>query len=216
LRSLSGNNATVSGDEATEDEGADSGELDEDVDGWARGILKGVSDGVANNGSGVFAVALADSLDFSVLGGSGEMTGLDVLLGVVPSATRVGGREGNLDTRDDGTGQNSAGGSVGEEQSGKEWGEDDESAWSDHLSEGSVGGDGDALLVVWVALLVGLDEWNLSVDLSDHVLSGIADSGHGQSGEPVWEHSADEKASESVWLEDVDGVDSLGLFGCFL
>ena len=120
-RSVSSDETSVLGDEATEDERADSGKLDEDVDGWARGVLERVSDGVTNDGSSVLAVSLADSLGLAVLGSSGEHASLNVLLGVVPSTTRVGGGESNLDTRNDGTGQDSAGGSVSEEPSGKEW-----------------------------------------------------------------------------------------------
>lgn len=43
--------ATVGSEEGGEHKGLHGHELDEDVEGWARGVLQGVTDGVADNGS---------------------------------------------------------------------------------------------------------------------------------------------------------------------
>ena len=197
--------ATVLGNEGTEDEGADGGELDEDVDGWAGGVLERIADGVTSDGSGVSLSSLSDNLSVD-----DELASLNVLLGIVPSATGVGGGEGDLDARDDATGKDSVGGLVAEEAAGEEWGDDDEETWGDHLLEGGLSGDANAVLVVG-ELLIGVSSGllgllhlvELSLDLGKHVLGGITDGLHGHGGEPVWEHGADEETSEGEWLEDV-------------
>ena len=139
-----------------------------------------------------------------------ELASLDVLLGVVPGATRVGGREGDLDTRDDAASEDTVGALVAEEHSTEERADNDEEAWGDHLLEGSVSGDGNAGLEVWVGLFASWGgvrhNLELSLDLNEHVLSGITDGLHGHGGEPVGEHSADKEAGEGEGLEDVDLV----------
>ena len=139
-----------------------------------------------------------------------ELASLDVLLGIVPGATRVGGRESNLDTRDDAASEDTVGALVAEEHSTEERADDDEEAWGNHLLEGGVGGDSNAVLEVWLGFFAswgslghGLE---LSLDLLEHVLSGITDSLHGHGREPVGEHSADEETSEGEGLKDVDLV----------
>ena len=70
-------------------------------------------------------------------------------------------------------------------------------------------------------LVVSLDSWVLShgselnANLLKHFLGGITDGFHGHSGEPVWEHGADQEASKGVRLEDVDlvGLKSLSFRG---
>jgi len=79
---------SVLGNEGTEDEGSDSGELDENVDGRTGGILEWVSNGISDNGGGVLGVTLLDNsvlfsvglhVEASLLGGevvvSGESSG---------------------------------------------------------------------------------------------------------------------------------------------
>lgn len=41
----------MGGEERGKDERLDSHQLDEDVEGWTRRVLEGVTDGVANHGS---------------------------------------------------------------------------------------------------------------------------------------------------------------------
>jgi hypothetical protein len=115
-----GDDATVLGEEGAENEGDDSGELDEDVDGGARGVLEGVAHGVASDGGLVLRVALLDNALVAILVNEDELFVLDHLLGVVPSATRVGGGEGNLDARDDAAGEDAVGGLVAEEKASNE------------------------------------------------------------------------------------------------
>ena len=111
----SSNDTTVLGNEGAEDEGADGGELDEDVDGGTGGILEGIANHVAGDGSGVDRGVLDDNDTVD-----GEQTSLNELLGIVPSATGVGGREGNLDTGDNAAGENTVGGLEAEEHTGNE------------------------------------------------------------------------------------------------
>jgi len=92
-------------DERAENEGDNSGKLDEDVDGRAGGVLKRVTDGVTRDGSSLDVLevrgVLCDRNFFSFsLNVDYKSLSLNDLLGVVPSATGVGGGEGNLNTRD--------------------------------------------------------------------------------------------------------------------
>ena len=144
-----------------------------------------------------------------------ETTTFNVLLGVVPSATRVGGGEGNLDTGHNAASEDTVSGLVTKEEASKERGNNDEDAGSDHLFEGSVGGDRDAPLVV--SRLTSLFHMlELSADFPEHVLGGITDGLHGHGGEPVGEHGTDEESSEGVRLKDVDTIRLLGLDSGFI
>jgi len=151
-------------------------------------------------------MALSDLLDVvSVLVLDPEVATFNVLLGIVPSATRVGGGEGNLDARDDAAGEETTGGLVAEESTGEERGSDDEDAWGDHLLKGGLGGDANAFLVVGAQTLVN-SLFLLALDFSNHLLSSITDGGHGHGREPVREHGTNKETSESERLEDVHVV----------
>jgi len=50
-------------DVVAEYQGGDGRELDQDVDGWTRGILEGISDSVTNNGGDVLLSELALLVD---------------------------------------------------------------------------------------------------------------------------------------------------------
>jgi len=50
---LLGVESVVISDVGSENEGGDSGKLDEDVDGWSGGVLEWISNGVSNNGGNV-------------------------------------------------------------------------------------------------------------------------------------------------------------------
>jgi hypothetical protein len=138
---------------------------------------------------------------------------LDFLLGVIPSTTSVGGGDGNLDTRDDGTGKDTLDAVLSEEDTSDDGNTDDKKARGDHVLEGGLGGNLDALGVVRVSDLltrssIGLELFDLSHVFHDdrhHLLSGLADGDHGHGGEPVREHSTDEQTRELDGLEDVDG-----------
>jgi hypothetical protein len=137
--------ATVLGNEAAEDEGDNSGKLDEDVDGGAGGVLERVTDGIARDGSSLdvleerAGLGDADGLTVLVEAVEDELFSLNELLGVVPSTTGVGGGESDLDTRDNAAGEDTVGGLEAEEVASDERGKDDEEAGGNHLLEGSVG-----------------------------------------------------------------------------
>lgn len=144
---------TVLSDEGTEDEGSDSHKLDQNVDGWAGSVLEGVTDGITANSILVSVRLLlyfnrCDNLKAAILVlltlssvGSVvsfvEVSGFDVLLAVVPSATGVGGGEGNLNTGGDNTCEHTRDEFVTKEVTEDKRGKDDNATWGDHLSEGS-------------------------------------------------------------------------------
>merc|ERR1719148_385731 len=103
--------------------------------------LKGVTDGVTADSGGVSVVTLLDLDLFAIGSVEVEVTTFDVLLGVVPSATRVGGGEGNLDSGHNASSEDTVGALVTEEGSSEERANNDEDAWGNHLLEGGVGGD---------------------------------------------------------------------------
>jgi hypothetical protein len=140
-----------------------------------------------------------------------EFASFNVLLGVVPSTARVGGGEGNLDTRDNAASEDTVGGLVTKEATSEERGDNDEDTGQDHFLEGSVGGDGDAFLVIGLNRGVFIHSFELSADFLEHILGGVTDGLHGHGGEPVGEHGTDEETSEGVRLEDVDLVGFKGL-----
>jgi len=147
----------------------------------------------------VGALLLDDSID-------GELTALDVLLGVVPSASGVGGGDGHADSADQDSGEHSSDGSGSEEDSDGQGGSEDDDGREEHLVEGGGGGDGDTLLVVGSGG-AGLDVWvllELSSDFLDHFEGGHADGLHGQGGEGVRKHGSDEQAGEDQGGVDVD------------
>lgn len=68
---------SVLGNEGTEDERGDGGELDENVDGGTGGILEWISDSISDNSGGVLGVLLADnSVGLGVDGVGHVVTGL--------------------------------------------------------------------------------------------------------------------------------------------
>jgi len=218
-----GDETTVLGNKATENERADSRKLDEDVDGGARGILERVTDGITRDGSSLdileerAGLGDPDGLTVLVDAVEDEHLSLNEFLGVIPSTTGVGGGECDLDTRDDAASKDTVGGLEAEEVASNKRGEDNQEARGNHFLERSVGGDGDAVLVVglpYLLLTVILDLrvvvhgfvhcLELILNLSKHLLSGVTDSLHGHGGEPVGEHSTEKETSESEGLEDVD------------
>jgi len=135
--------------------------------------------------------------------------GFNFFLGVIPSSTGVRLRDSDLDTGDDGTGEDTSSGVWSEDESGKKWGSNNEDSWSDHLSEGSFSRDLNATFIVWSVDTTILDG-NLSVlviflDEVHHVIGSISDGLHGEGSEEVWEHSTDKETGELGWLKDING-----------
>ena len=116
-----GDETTVLGNKATENERADSGKLDEDVDGGTRGILERVTDGITRDGGSLDILeeraGLGDSDGLTVLVDAvkDEHLSLNEFLGVIPSTTGVGGGECDLDTRDDAASKDTVSGLEAEE-----------------------------------------------------------------------------------------------------
>ena len=189
----------------TEDQRHNGGKLDQDVEGGAGGILEGITDGVTSDGVLVGGGALAE------LGA--EAAGLDVLLGVVPCATSVGHGDGELDTRDEATGEETSAAIAAEDDTGDEGRANNEDTGHDHLPEGSLGGDQDAALVIGLHL-AGDNLGELFHALLNHVVGGLTDGLHGHGGESVGHHRTVKETREDPRVEDVDdgdlGADGVG------
>jgi len=164
--------------------------------------------GVVGELSGGITLSLEsvnEVLEHTLVGitGSEKFTGFNHLLAVIPGTTSVGGGESNLDSRDDDTSEETSAGNVSEDNTDKEGRDDDDGTGGNHLGEGSLGGNTNALSMIGV--LSGHDIGVLSLDFLNHELSGISDGTHGESREPVREHRSEEESSEGVGVEDVDG-----------
>jgi len=242
------------GNESTENERSDGGELDENVDGGTGGILEWVSNGISDNGGGVLRISLSNvgvvsringvgHVESSILRGevvvardlsemislfleglnesfkharsvffrrSLELSSFNHLLAVIPGTTSVGGRESNLDTRNDDTGEETSTGGVSEDKSDKEGRDDDDGSGGNHLGERSLSGDTNA------RVMVGLSTINndrvLSLNFFNHELSGITDGTHGEGREPVREHGTEKESSKGIGVKDINGnLKALGL-----
>jgi hypothetical protein len=135
----------------------------------------------------------------------------DVLLAVVKGATGVGSRDSNLDTRNEVTSKEASKALGTEEETSKNRSKEDESTRSNHLTEGSLGGDVNAGSVIGVHLL-STDKTarlggsvELTLNLLDHVEGSDTDGLHGHSREPVRDHGTEEEASEGEGAEDING-----------
>jgi len=135
--------------------------------------------------------------------GSVELTGFNHLLAVIPSTTSVGGGEGNLDSRDDDTSEETSTGNMSEDESDKEGRDDDDGTGGDHLGERSLSGDTNALFVI--GFTSSHDGGVLSLNFLNHELSGISDGTHGEGREPVREHGSEKETSKGIGVEDVNG-----------
>jgi len=219
----------VDGDEEVgEDKREDSHELHHNVEGWAGGILKRVTDSVTDNGGLVDLGLLGlDNVDLlvehvSVLrvlgsevlgdeGADGDVSTLDVLLGVIPSTTGVGLGDGKLDGGDEGTDEEARDSLDTEKGTSGNRGDHDKHGRGNHLLEGSLGGDVNTLLVVRLHLaivdilaILATVSVELVLDVLDHGSSGHTNGLHAVSSEPVWKHGAEEEEGEGDWAEHVN------------
>eukprot|EP00760_Papus_ankaliazontas_P033540 PhM_4_TR640/c0_g1_i1/m.18751 len=192
--------ASLALDDRGEHDRDDGHELDENVQGGARGVLERIANGVTDD-SGL--------VDGGALAGPGNAAGFNVLLGVVPGATSVGAGDGHLHTGDEGTGEETGESLLAKEDARQDGREDDEAAGGDHLLEGGDRGDVDARLVVGVgvALLEPGDLVELTTDLDDHLHGSLADALHCQGGEPVREHGANEETAHDAGVNHGDTGD---------
>merc|ERR1712032_888671 len=159
--------------------------LDQNVQGWSRGILQWITNSVTNDG-GLVGFRSLSSKHTSVLASSG----LEVLLGVIPSTTGVGGGNGHLNSRD--------------QRSDNQWGEDDEGTWWSHLGKRSLGGNLDTLLVVWLAssLHQSWDDVELTSNFLHHGEGSAAHTLHGHGTEPERQHSSDKESWEDLLVQN--------------
>ena len=218
----------------------------DNVERGSRGVLEWVTDGVTNDGGlaaalehflnlcphlggGLLAVlGDADKLHAAslvVANGENHFLTLDVLLGVVPGSTGVGGRDGHRRSGRERAEQKPSEHLDAKEESDDERCEEHEASRRNHLLERRIGCDLNALGVVFLGRLelaivsalgllglageaTGLD---LTTDFLDHLEGGGTDRLHCHGEEPVRDHSADDKASELPLsnegnLVDTDGV----------
>mmetsp|Transcript_5154 Transcript_5154/g.15486 ORF Transcript_5154/g.15486 Transcript_5154/m.15486 type:complete len:710 (+) Transcript_5154:1915-4044(+) len=131
-------------------------------------------------------------------------SGLQVLLGVIPGSSGVGGRDGKLDARDEGTNEDTSKGTDSEEGSDDKRGEDDQGTWRSHLGKRGLRGDLNALLVLWLrgTLHQARDSVELSSDLLNHGEGSPSDTLHGHGTEPVWKHSSDQESREDLLVKN--------------
>mmetsp|Transcript_23491 Transcript_23491/g.41781 ORF Transcript_23491/g.41781 Transcript_23491/m.41781 type:complete len:667 (-) Transcript_23491:134-2134(-) len=139
-------------------------------------------------------------------------TGLNVLLGVVPSTTSVGHGNSELNTRNERAGKNTSKALSAEESTNNDGGEHDKGTGGNHLGNSGLGGDGNATLVVGAGSSLhetgnGLE---LATDLLNHGEGGLTDRLHGHGREPVRKHGTEEETSEDAGIED-GGVDEVNL-----
>ena len=171
----------------------DRHEVDEDVHRRTGGILERVADGVADNGSLVSLGALATMV-----------AALDVLLSIIPSATGVRHEDGEQHARRNGAGEETAEhGRVEATDSNRN--DHGEQAGKQHLLQSRLGGDGNALVVLGLGLVLH-DARNLAeltTDLFDHRVGSLGNGTHGQSSEHERNHGADEDAGDDQGVGSV-------------
>ena len=148
--------AAVLVDGIGEDKGENGHELNEDVEGGAGGVLERVTDGVTNDGSLVLGArhlvaVLLEALLAGLVGAFDELlhlAALNVLLGVVPSSTSVGGGNGHLHTADEAADEKAGQGVLAEAETNEERSEDNEGSGGNHFPQRALGGDLDARGIV--------------------------------------------------------------------
>lgn len=172
----------------------DSAKLDQNVESRTRGVLKGITNGIT--GDGVL-------VGLRTLGMSRKTVSLNVLLGVIPSTSRVGHRDGQLDTTGESTEEDTCSAVLSEHESEDDGGEDDKSTGGDHFLDGSSGGNRDASGIVR-GMGTRDDTRELLHALRNHVLSGNTNRSHGHTREDVGHQSTNEETSEGPRVEQVE------------
>ena len=137
-----------------------------------------------------------------------EVTLLDVLLGVIPGAARVGHEDRQDEAGAQATDQQADHATDTEDQSGDDGGDDGQSRREDHLLLRAAGRDLDTTGVVGLRLTGqdALDLAELAAYLLDHVPRGPADGVHRQSAEHEGHHRTDEHARQHLRVHQRDVV----------
>ena len=191
-------------------------QLDEDVHGWTRGVLEGVTHGVAGHGClvGVRTFVGHLAVDFHA--------SLKGLLGIVPRTSSVVLEDGPKHTAHGHTGHVATEGfsspccfcAQHEGQQADDQGEEDRhGAWEHHFLQCSLGGDVHALAVFRSARAFqdSRNLFELAPDFLHHFHGGLSNAVHGQGGEHNGHHATDEQCGKHVGLEDVDAFNACEL-----
>ncbi len=140
------------------------------------------------------------------------LAGLDVLLGVVPGAARVGHEDGQGEAGDERTGEQAAEG-VDVDEADDEGDDHGEGTGDDHLLQRRRRGDLHATSRVGddagLALTQARDLPELATDLFDHLLGGTTDGVDREGGEEERQHGAEEEADEDVDRTEVEREDDV-------
>ena len=121
---------------------------------------------------------------------------LDVLLRVVPGTAGVGHEDGHEHSRWPTAPASKPPSMAGFEAADDDGDDDGQDARQHHLLQGAVGGDGHALVVLGLGLVLhdALDLAELAANLFDHGVGRAGDGAHGKRGEHERHHGADEDA----------------------
>jgi hypothetical protein len=106
---------------AAEDQRDDGHQFDQDVEGWAGGVLQRIAHCIAHHCRFVDFASLADHVAKVIMHGAA----LNVLLCVVPGTSGVSGGNSQLNSADDGSRQESGEDDGAESESEQQGGEDD-------------------------------------------------------------------------------------------
>ena len=193
-----------SGPVAAEDRGHGQGEdghqLDEDVQGRARGILERITDGVADDAR-LVRVRLLATVNLFVF---------DVLLGVVPSTASIGHHDGKHETGGNSTSEETTEGLGANEQTDRDRGHDGKDARKQHFVDGSLGAHLDARHVVALDTLLAFEETRnvteLALDFDDDRTGSLTDGKHGEGGEEERQHGTEDDAREDVRVGEEHGI----------
>ena len=174
-------------DQAREHDGHHAQQLNEDVDGRARGILERVAHGVAHHAGLVALAALA-----------AEVAGLDVLLGVVPGAAGVGHVDGHQEAGDGGAGQQTDHTLEAQHHAHHDGRYHGDNGGQHHLLQAGLGAQVHAARIIGIGLALhqARDLTELTAHLQHHALGRAAHRVHGQGGEHEGQAGADEQAHQ--------------------
>mmetsp|Transcript_89647 Transcript_89647/g.237142 ORF Transcript_89647/g.237142 Transcript_89647/m.237142 type:complete len:348 (-) Transcript_89647:1319-2362(-) len=195
-------------DGASEDEAEDGRQLHDDVERGAGRVLQGVTHRVSGHGVLVRVGALGvDLAGLLVL----QQASRDVLLRVVPGATGVAHGDGQLHAGHQSAREEPRARVLAEADAGHQRAENYQEARGDHLLEGRLGGDPDALLVVGLRVHWRAhgrhDLRELRHALLVHLVRRLAHGLHRHGRERVRDHGAEQEAGEDPRVQDVHGVD---------
>mmetsp|Transcript_7222 Transcript_7222/g.9389 ORF Transcript_7222/g.9389 Transcript_7222/m.9389 type:complete len:239 (-) Transcript_7222:1652-2368(-) len=173
------------------------------IQGWTTSILERIPNSVSNNSSFMDIRSLA--LQFTV-----RTSLFNVLLGIVPSTTRVGHTDGQLNRGNKGTYEQSRHGCYSKEDSSRKRGENDHGTRWDHFPQTGLSRDGDTCIVVRTFSGVSIQKMGLliklTLDFHNHGHGSFTNTLHGHGSKSEWDHSTNNQESESKGFKHVDTV----------